>query len=104
VTDKSISRVNVRILEKEYLVACAPNERSELLDAAEYLSQAMRSIRDTGKVVGLDRIAVMAGLNIAHDMLKLRASQRSVDESVLPRVRNMRAKVENALRTQPLDL
>lgn len=102
--EKESSRVSVRILEKEYLVACPPSERADLLDAAEHLSQAMRAIRDSGKVVGLDRIAVMAGLNIANDMLKLRASKRNVDDSVLPRVRNLRAKVEHVLKTQPLDL
>jgi cell division protein ZapA len=104
VPDKDISRVSVRILEKEYLIACPPSERADLLDAAEHLSQAMRAIRDTGKIVGLDRIAVMAGLNLANDMLKLRASKQTVDEDVLPRLRSLRQKVDKALKTEPLDL
>jgi cell division protein ZapA len=66
------SRVSVRILEKEYQVACLPEERSELLDSAEYLNVKMREIRDGGNIVGLDRIAVMAALNLAHELLKLR--------------------------------
>lgn len=103
-SDKEVSRVSVRILEKEYLIACPPDERADLLDAAEHLSQAMRAIRDTGKVVGMDRIAVMAGLNLANDMLKLRASKRTVDDSLLPRVRSLRAKVDRALKSEPLDL
>lgn len=103
--EAAVSRVSVRILEKDYLIACPADERADLLDAAEYLTQAMKAIRDTGKVVGLDRIAVMAGLNLANDMLKLRASKRHVDDSVLPRVRSLRNKVEKALsKTEPLDL
>ena len=58
------TRISVRILEKEYFVACGHEERADLLDSAEYLSVKMREIRDSGKVVGLDRIAVMAALNI----------------------------------------
>ena len=53
------ARVSVRILEKEYFVACPHEERAALLDAAEFLNGRMREIRDTGKVVGLDRVAVM---------------------------------------------
>jgi cell division protein ZapA len=103
VADKEIAKVSVRILEKEYLVACPPNERADLLAAAEHWSQALRSIRDTGKIVGLDRIAVIAGLNLAND-LKLRASKQTIDDSMLPRVRHMRQKVEKALKSQALDL
>ena len=57
-------------MEKEYVVACPYEERSALLDAAEFLNGRMREIRDSGKVVGLDRIAVMAALNLAHEFLK----------------------------------
>ena len=52
-------------MEKEYVVACPYEERSALLDAAEFLNGRMREIRDSGKVVGLDRIAVMVALNLA---------------------------------------
>jgi cell division protein ZapA len=74
-TERS-ARVSVRILEKEYQVACLPEERSELLDSAEYLNVKMREIRDAGNIVGLDRIAVMAALNLAHELLKLRGRCR----------------------------
>jgi cell division protein ZapA len=60
------ARVSVRILEKEYFVACSHEERADLLDSAELLNGKMREIRDSGKVVGLDRIAVMAALNLAN--------------------------------------
>ena len=64
------ARVSVRILEKEYFVACPHEERAALLDAAEFLNGRMREIRDSGKVVGLDRIAVMAALNLANELLR----------------------------------
>ncbi len=64
------ARVSVRIMEKEYVVACPYEERAALLDAAEFLNGRMREIRDTGKVAGRDRIAVMAALNLAHEFLK----------------------------------
>ena len=52
--------VSVRILDKEYQVACPASERTDLLDSAEILNEKMREIRDSGRIVGLDRIAVMA--------------------------------------------
>jgi len=63
-----VVRVSVRILEKEYQVACPIDERTALLDAAELLNTKMREIRDGGRVVGLDRIAVMAALNLANEL------------------------------------
>ena len=66
------AHVSVRILEKEYQVACPASERTALLDSAEALNERMREIRDSGKVVGLDRIAVMAALNMANELLQAR--------------------------------
>jgi cell division protein ZapA len=103
-TDRT-TRVSVRILEKEYQVACLPEERSELLDSAEYLNGKMREIRDAGSIVGLDRIAVMAALNLAHELLKLRGRGDAVDTDVGQKVRQLRERVETALsRGQQLDL
>jgi cell division protein ZapA len=103
-TDRT-TRVSVRILEKEYQVACAPEERSELLDSAEYLNGKMREIRDAGSIVGLDRIAVMAALNLAHELLKLRGRGDATDTDVGQKVRQLRERVETALtRGQQLDL
>jgi cell division protein ZapA len=97
-------RVSVRILEKEYQVACLPEERSELLDSAEFLNGKMRDIRDAGNIVGLDRIAVMAALNLAHELLKRNRSD-ALESEVSERVREMRERVESALsRAQQLPL
>jgi cell division protein ZapA len=94
-TDRLV-RVSVRILEKEYQVACLPEERSELLDSAEFLNGKMKDIRDAGNIVGLDRIAVMAALNLAHELLK-RNRNDAIESEVTERVRLMRERVESAL-------
>jgi cell division protein ZapA len=103
-TDRT-ARVSVRILEKEYQVACLPEERAELLDSAEYLNVKMREIRDGGSIVGLDRIAVMAALNLAHELLKLRGRGDTADTDVGQKIRQLRERVESALsRGQQLEL
>ena len=99
------ARISVRIMDREYVVACAYDERSALLDAAEFLNVRMREIRDSGKVVGLDRIAVMAALNLAHEFLKVRDRETRVDSGAGHRVRALRERVESALgKVQQLDL
>ena len=99
------ARVSVRIMEKEYVVACPYDERSALLDAAEFLNARMREIRDSGRVVGLDRIAVMAALNLAHELLKGRDRETRLDSGVGHRVRALRERVEGALgKAQQLEL
>src|SRR5580698_7558855 len=90
------ARVSVRILEKEYFVACPHEERAALLDAAEYLNARMREIRDTGKVVGLDRVAVMAALNLANELLRIRDQESKVTTAAVSRVRTARERAEAA--------
>jgi cell division protein ZapA len=103
-SDRNV-RVSVRILEKEYQVACLPEERSELLDSAEFLNNKMREIRDGGNIVGLDRIAVMAALNLSHELLKIRNRGDAAQGDVGRKVRQMRERVETALaKSQQLDL
>jgi cell division protein ZapA len=105
VNDKEPAQVTVRILEKEYFISCPQDERAALLDSAEYLNKKMREVRDTGKVVGADRIAVIAALNMANELLRLRKQDAEIQGAVSGRVKNMRERVENALqRTRQLDL
>lgn len=104
-SEKEPTAVTVRILDKEYFVGCPPDERNDLLESAEYLNKKMREIRDTGKVVGSDRIAVMAALNMANELLRLRKQDQEIQGSVSGRVKHMRERVEGALqRTRQLDL
>jgi len=62
--------VTVRILDKDYQVTCPQEQEAELVVSAKYLDKQMRGIRDTGKVIGLERIAVMAALNISYELLQ----------------------------------
>jgi cell division protein ZapA len=105
VSEKESATVTVRILEKEYFVSCPQDERADLLDSAEYLNKKMREIRDTGKVVGADRIAVIAALNMANELLRLRKVDAEIQGAVSGRVKHMRERVEKAIqRTRQLDL
>ena len=61
--------VDITILGREYRVACADEERESLLTAAAFLDRRMREIRDNAKITGNEKIAVMAALNIAHELL-----------------------------------
>jgi cell division protein ZapA len=104
-TQQDQARVSVRIMEKEYVIACPYDERSALLDAAEFLNARMREIRDSGRVVGIDRIAVMAALNLAHEHLKGKDRESRVENAVGQRVRALRERVEGALgKSQQLEL
>ncbi len=91
------ARVSVRILEKEYHITCPIEERADLLDSAEYLNAKMREIRDSGKVVGLDRIAVIAALNMASELLRYRNRDTTLETDVGGRLRILRERVESAL-------
>jgi cell division protein ZapA len=62
--------VTVRILDKDYQVTCPEEQEAQLVTSAKYLDKQMRSIRDSGKVIGLERIAVMAALNIGYELLQ----------------------------------
>lgn len=104
-SDDRITRVSVRVLDREYQVACPAEERSDLLDSAEYLDAKMREVRDTGKVVGLDRIAVISALNIANELIKMRHGGGSLDSDLGARLRGMRERVETALeKSKQLEL
>jgi cell division protein ZapA len=105
VTKDDQARVSVRIMEKEFVVGCPYEERSALLDAAEFLNARMRDIKDSGRVVGTDRIAVMAALNLAHEYLKGKDRDAKLDAGVNQRVRALRERIEGALeKGQQLEL
>ena len=104
-SEERISRVSVRLLDREYQVACPAEERSDLLDSAEYLDGKMREIRDSGKVVGLDRIAVIAALNLANELIKIRKHGTVVESDLGARLKSLRERVESALeKGQQLEL
>ena len=83
-TSKQKDVVKIKVMDKEYHVACEPAVAQELLSAAQYLDQKMRQIRRAGRVMGTDRIAVMAALNMAYELqTKQRAPVQNFPEPEL---------------------
>ncbi|OQX03197.1 MAG: cell division protein ZapA [Thiothrix lacustris] len=74
--EKEIKPVGVRILDKDYTVACPQGEQEALLASARRVDKEMRRIRDSGKVLGSDRIAVMVALNLAHELMQNKQQQQ----------------------------
>lgn len=91
------AHVTIRILEKEYNVACPAEEKAALVASAELLNTKMREIRDSGKVVGLDRVAVMAALNLANELIKAQGQDEELKSIVGLRIRAMREQLDSAL-------
>lgn len=89
--------VVVTILDKEYRFACQPQERDALIASAHFLDGKMREIRKGGKLLGTDGLAVMAALNIAHELLQYRGQKDDLNESLSGRIRGLQEKIESAL-------
>ena len=92
------AHITIRILEKEYQVSCPAEEKANLLASVELLNKKMREIRDSGKVIGLDRIAIMAALNLANELLKRSGDDRQLKDIIVPRVRAMSERLDAALK------
>lgn len=95
----SESGCQITILGKEYVVACPEDKRDELRSAASYLDKNMREIQQSGAVLGTERVAVMAALNIAHDLLSLR-DDSGLTLEMENRIKGIRRKIEEALDGQ----
>jgi len=89
--------VKIKILEKEYRISCEEGEEDDLLAAAKLLNERMREIRNVGKVIGTERIAVVAALNMANDLLTNDEAKKEDAESANARVKALREKVDAAL-------
>ncbi len=102
---ETYTTVTVRILDKEYQVNCPNEEVEELTRSAQHLDDQMRTIRDSGKVFGLDRIAVMAALNIAHDFLDLQQDHISHTAFVDQKIPELTERISRTLeKTRQLNL
>jgi cell division protein ZapA len=93
--------VTVQILDKDYPISCPPQQRTDLENAARYVDGKMREIRNSGKVIGAERIAVLAALNIAHELLQRGATPGQPAADTRERMRELLAKVERALQESP---
>ena len=91
--------ITVMILDREYQVACEPEERQSLLEAAHYLDEQMRQIRVNGRLMALERIAVMAALNMSAPLLKQNKSEELRKSQVDNRLQLLADKLDSALST-----
>ncbi|MGI9303245.1 MAG: cell division protein ZapA [Gammaproteobacteria bacterium] len=92
--------VTVNILDKEYRVACPEEEQAALMSSAELLSRRMKEIRDSGKVIGMDRVAVMAALNLTHELLQSERRREAFAEGFGLRLRSLQERIGSALKSE----
>jgi cell division protein ZapA len=92
--------ISVAILDREYQFACQPDERKALKESAIYLDERMRAIRGAGRLMALERIAVMTALNLSDELLKLQKNERYRQDNVDSRIRLLANELEDALEDQ----
>src|ERR1700693_2137218 len=91
--------LQISIMGREFRVACGPDEKKALLEAVDYLNRKMQEIKEQGKITGLDRIAIMAALNISHEFMTTRIGNLDVAE-IRRRMLNIEATLDQALADQ----
>lgn len=96
-TSKSIT---IKILGKEYQISCAEDQTHHLIDAALLLDDKMKEIRFSGRVIGLERIAVMAALNIAHELLRMKDEMSHTAKDTDNKLQQLHEKLTSALNSQ----
>ncbi|MFM9834561.1 MAG: cell division protein ZapA [Methylophilaceae bacterium] len=93
----SISKpIDVVIMGREFTVSCTDEERQGLLDAVDYLDKKMRDIRDSGKIVGIERIAIMAALNLSHEVLNTKTGDIDIGD-YKRRINAMQSLIDEAI-------
>jgi len=95
-----VNALDVTILDREFRVSCPEGERDALLEAVAYLDKKMREIQDAGKVVTVERIAIMAALNIAHELLGTRLGNGFDMGDFKRRINSMQATIDATLADQ----
>tara|TARA_B100001248_G_scaffold236504_1_gene199929 strand:- start:411 stop:716 length:306 start_codon:yes stop_codon:yes gene_type:complete len=89
--------LTISIMNKEFQVACPEGEEEALQRAARYLSEQMQEIRQSGKVVGMDRIAIMTALNMSHELLSGQSKVQTSQDYAKLRIRALNDRLENAI-------
>ena len=97
---KEARGLDVNIMGREFRVSCTEEERRDLLKAVDYLNGKMREIRDTGKVIGVERIAIMAALNISHEFLSTHMNGGFDVGEFKRRMLSMQATIDQAMNGQ----
>ncbi len=97
--------VSLNILDKEYRVACPAGEEASLQASAHLLNTRIQEVRDRGKAIGADRIAVMAALNLANDLLQQKNEYERTSKTFSTRLRSLQDRIDTALKnSQQLEL
>ena len=97
------SPINVTILDKSYLIACEDHETEQLRSAVDYINQKMYELKQDGNLIGGERIAVMAALNIANEMLGYKSEKEGYTIKVEKTVQRLHSKIDHALTNNHWD-
>ena len=89
--------VNVNILDKEYLISCTEEERDQLFEAVSILNSKISQVKDSGNVIGSERITVMAALNLAHELIAYKQKNQVYTSKLDDTIRRLQSKIHNAL-------
>lgn len=89
--------VTIQILDKEYMVSCPPNEKDALMDSARLLNARMQKVRDSGKVLGTERMAVITALNVIHEFARQQITREQLIESLEDDLHRLEEKVRTAV-------
>jgi len=89
--------VALRLIDREFLIGCAPEEREGLLEAASYLDRKMRELRANARAPGFDRLAVLAAISVTHEFLALRKQHEGQERKLSEGLAELRRKLDAAL-------
>jgi cell division protein ZapA len=90
--------VSVTILDKKYQFACAPDQRDDLVEAARQLDERMSEIKDSGRLMSLERIALQAALNFSAELMELRRNEDFRQEKFDHKIRMLADQIDDALK------
>lgn len=94
---KASEPVSIRVLDREYTVGCEPDERNSLMSAAKLLDAKMREVRGNNRMAALDRVAVLAALNLAHELQQMRSENEIRDRELTRTLGDLHRKIDGLL-------
>ena len=89
--------VRIHIMDREYLVACPAEERKSLRQAAEYLDEQMRDTRERGRIMGVEKVAIMTALNVTHELLALKAHSVASSDQAQKKMEDLSKRIAKVL-------
>ena len=89
--------VSISILDRKYQFSCSPEERKDLIAAAQHLDERMKEIRDSGRLTSLERIALQAALNLSDELVKMRQDGEQRKEQIDSKIRLLADQLDDAL-------